>query len=159
MLWNKGIVCGHLRIIQSPKAIIKRQFDNIIIKQTDLVKYIHSVPKTRKTKRCANMTQLLLKQENQSIAFTMVSHKKIYSQEKKIGKCNKCLKECEKIAIWFVKKLNLSMLLYYKHSNLSRFINNQLDFSKITYSRLKSYCVKGEIIYSKSVSHPMSTHF
>lgn len=83
MLWNKGIVCGHLRIIQSPRAIIKRQFDNIIIKQTDLGKYINSVPKTRKTKRCANMTQMLLQQENQSIAFTMVSHKKIYSQEKK----------------------------------------------------------------------------
>lgn len=38
------------------------------------------------------MTQLLLKQENQSIAFTMVSHKKIYSQEKKNRQMQQMLK-------------------------------------------------------------------
>lgn len=80
MQWNNRIAYGHTRTIKISKTITQRLFHDDILKQTDLGKYTCSY-KNKKFLRCANMTQLLQRQENQLHFFTVEN---INYQEKKI---------------------------------------------------------------------------
>lgn len=88
MQWNNRIVFGHMRTIKISKTITQRLFHDEILKQTDLGKYTCSY-KNKKFLRCANMTQLLQRQENQLHFFTVEN---INYQEKKNRLRQKVLK-------------------------------------------------------------------
>lgn len=88
MQWNNRIVFGHMRTIKISKTITQRLFQDEILKQTDLGKYTCSY-KNKKFLRCANMTQLLQRQENQLHFFTVEN---INYQEKKNRLRQKVLK-------------------------------------------------------------------